>query len=109
MAASSDMLGSLHELFAQYWMDMMNRSEDVYNDSGDLVGARKIPLSAAEAAVLRAFLKDNNVQADPALDGDVRALSHHLREATSGEVSEAELDSILEGFMQSQPGLGNMQ
>ena len=98
MAAKSDTLGTLHELFAAYWLDQMQRTDE---------DGRNIPLSAAEAAVLRAFLKDNNVQADPADDHDVRALSQSLKSATEGTVDESELDSILDSFMSSTPGLRN--
>jgi uncharacterized protein YpuA (DUF1002 family) len=100
MAAKSSTLGTLHELFAQYWMDQMQRTDE--ND-------KIIPLSAAEAAVLRAFLKDNNVQADPAEDGDVRDLAKELRKATEGTVTDTELDSIINDFQRQMPGYGNMQ
>lgn len=109
MAATSNTLGSLHELFAQYWLDQMNRIEDVYNAEGTVIGTRKIPLTAAEAAVLRAFLKDNNVQADPDAGDDVKDLAANLRAATEGTVTGSELDGILDAFMASTPGLSNMQ
>lgn len=109
MAATSNTLGSLHELFAQYWLDQMNRVEDVYNADGQLTGSRKIPLTAAEAAVLRAFLKDNNVQADPDAGDDVKDLAANLRAATVGTVTGNELDSIISDFMAATPGLGSMQ
>ena len=47
MAAKSSTLGTLHELFAQYWLDQMQRVDE---ETG-----RAVPLSAAEAAVLRAW------------------------------------------------------
>lgn len=107
MAAKSSTLGQLHELFAQYWLDQMNREVDVCDADGFVVGTKPLPLSAAEAAVLRAFLKDNNVQADPADDGDVKDLARNLRAATEGTVGESELDSILDAFVMSTPGLRN--
>lgn len=100
MAAKSSTLGELHELFAQYWHDQMHRTDE---------DGRVVPLSAAEAAVLRAFLKDNNVQADPDSDGDVRELANSLRAATKGSVSDAELDGILDTFQSSIPGMGLLQ
>lgn len=109
MAAKSSTLGDLHELFAQYWHDQMNRQEEVLDADGYVVGHRKVPLSAAEAAVLRAFLKDNNVQADPDSDGDVKDLANNLRAATKGSVSDTELDGILETFQNSIPGMGLLQ
>lgn len=101
MAAKSSTLGTLHELFAQYWLDQMQRVDE---ETG-----RAIPLSAAEAAVLRAFLKDNNVQADPADDGDIKSLSKSLKAATEGTVQESELDAIINDFKSQMPGLGNIQ
>lgn len=98
MSAKSSTLGSLHELFAQYWMDRMTKTSPVYDAEGDVAGETVVPLSAAEAAVLRAFLKDNNVQADPADDADVKVLAKNLRHATEGTVSNAELDAILRDF-----------
>lgn len=100
MAAKSSTLGTLHELFAQYWMDQMQRTDE---------DGKIIPLSAAEAAVLRAFLKDNNVQADPADDGDVKDLAKELRRATEGTVTDSELDTIINDFQRQMPGYGNMQ
>lgn len=98
MAAKSDTLGTLHELFAAYWLDQMQRTDE---------DGKIIPLSAAEAAVLRAFLKDNNVQADPTDNNDIKDLSAQLRHATAGTVATTELDSILDQFMASTNSLGN--
>lgn len=89
MAATSQTLGQLHALFAQYWMDMMGRTDE---------DGKSIPLSASEAAVLRAFLKDNNVQADPDETKELGALAAELRAATKGSVSDGELDHILQDF-----------
>lgn len=100
MAASSSLLGNLHELFAAYWLDQMQRTDE---------DGKHVPLSAAEAAVLRAFLKDNNVQADPDDTGDVRELSKQLRAATEGTVSENELDAVMAEFMATNPGLRTHQ
>lgn len=109
MAAKSSTLGNLHELFAQYWTDRMMAEEDILNLEGDVVGSRKVPLTAAEAAVLRAFLKDNNVTADPDGDNDVKALASELRKATEGTVSDAELDRIVADFQATMPGMGSLQ
>lgn len=91
MAASSAELGSLHQLFTTYWMDMMSRTDE---------DGRKVPLSAAEAAVLRAFLKDNNVQAEVDTGKELGELGRELRAATQGTVTEAELDAIMSDFQQ---------
>lgn len=108
MAAKSSTLGTLHELFAAYWMDRMQEKVDVYDADGEVIDQRKLPLTAAEAAVLRAFLKDNNVQADVEASDDVKDLAKHLREATAGTVASNELDDIIGDFQRSLQG-GTLQ
>lgn len=100
MAAKSTTLGQLHEMFAAYCINQMSRTDEE---------GKPVPVSAAELAVIRAFLKDNNVQADPADDGDVKDLAKALRNATEGTVTASELDMILDDFQRQMPGLGNMQ
>jgi hypothetical protein len=93
MAASEKTMGKLHEMFAQYLMDCMTRT------GTDEEGREyDIPMTAAEAAVLRAFLKDNNIQADPDASTDIRALSAGLAAATEGTVSAEELQAIFDDF-----------
>lgn len=93
MAASEKTMGALHEMFAQYLMDCMTRT-------GTDEGGREypIPMTAAEAAVLRAFLKDNNIQADPDASTDIKALSAGLAAATAGTVSPEEMQAIFDDF-----------
>lgn len=91
MAASSDRLGGLHALFTEYWEVRM---KDAANPNPE----KRIPLSAAELAVLRAFLKDNGVQADPAGDKELESLASELQKATQGVVKQDELDSIVGDF-----------
>lgn len=93
MAASEKIMGQLHEQFAHYLMSLMNQTGT--DDEGN---EYKIPMTAAEAAVLRAFLKDNNIQADPDASTDIRALDAQLRKATDGSVTGAEMDAIMEEF-----------
>ena len=93
MAASEKLMGQLHEQFAQYLLGLMNQVGK--DEDGN---EYKIPMTAAEAAVLRAFLKDNNIQADPDASKDLKALDAHLRAATAGSVSAAEMDSIMAEF-----------
>lgn len=93
MAASESLMGQLHEQFAMYLMGLMNQTG--IDDEGN---EYKIPMTAAEAAVLRAFLKDNNIQADPDASTDIKALDAQLRRATDGSVSDAEMDVIMAEF-----------
>ena len=93
MAASEKMMGQLHEMFAQYLMDCMTR-KGTDEDGKEY----PIPMTAAEAAVLRAFLKDNNIQADPDASTDLRVLDSAMRKATMGVVSAAEMDALMQDF-----------
>lgn len=93
MAASEGMMGNLHAMFAQYLMDCMTRKGT--DEAGE---EYDIPMTAAEAAVLRAFLKDNNIQADPDGSKDVAALSAGLAAATKGTVSADEMQAIFDDF-----------
>jgi hypothetical protein len=93
MAASEKIMGQLHEQFAHYLMGLMNQKGK--DDEGN---EYVIPMTAAEAAVLRAFLKDNNIQADPDASTDIKALDAQLRKATGGAVTDAEMDLIMKEF-----------
>lgn len=93
MAASEKTMGKLHEMFAQYLMDCMTRTGT--DEEGN---EYTIPMTAAEAAVLRAFLKDNNIQADPDASTDIKALSAGLAAATAGTVSAEEMQAIFDDF-----------
>jgi hypothetical protein len=93
MAASEKLLGQLHEKFALYLMSLMDQF--VLDDEGNKV---PIPMSAAEAAVLRAFLKDNNIQADPDASADIKALEAQMRVAVGDTVSKEEMDAIMADF-----------
>lgn len=103
MAASEQMMGQLHAMFAQYLMDCMTRTGK--DENGD---EYSIPMTAAEAAVLRAFLKDNNIQADPDGAADVKVLNAALAAATDGTVSQAEMDAIMADFTE-YTSLGSVQ
>jgi hypothetical protein len=93
MAASSARLGSLHDLFTQYWEKRLEVSALGMDDD------EWIPFTSADAAVLRAFLKDNNITAEPGGDKEVAALGAKLaRELKDSGVSKAELDAVMADF-----------
>lgn len=98
MAASEKLLGQLHEKFALYLMSLMDQF--VTDDDGNKI---PVPMSAAEAAVLRAFLKDNNIQADPDATADLKVLDAQLRASCGEAVTAAEMDAIMLEF-QRQAG-----
>lgn len=89
MAASADRLGGLHQLFTQYWEHRFEVAELRFDDENYL------PLTAAELAVLRAFLKDNNITAEPGGDKDLARLGENLAKELKGSVNQAELDDIM--------------
>lgn len=91
MAASSERLGGLHELFTQYW-EM--RMQQALNPDPEL----RVGISAAEHSVIRAFLKDNGVQADVTGNKELEKLTSDLKAATSGVVTENELAGIMDDF-----------
>jgi hypothetical protein len=91
MAASSDRLGGLHEMFTRYWEHRFEAAEKPFDDES------YIPLTSNDLAVLRAFLKDNNVTAEPGGDKDLARLGAQLEKDLKGSgVNKAELDLIME-------------
>lgn len=95
MAASNDRLGNLHALFVSYW--------ELRFLQASMKGEQAVPLSAAELAVVRAFLKDNSIFGDPDASGDLDELAKTMRnQLKESGVGEAELDSILADFTQFQ-------
>ncbi|WYW03625.1 terminase small subunit [Pseudomonas phage vB_PpuP-Luutsna-3] len=97
MSASSDRLGSLHEMFTGYWELRMRQAMDPDPEV-------RIPISAAEQSVIRAFLKDNGVQADVTGNKELEQLDGELRKATAGLVSNDEMDDIMADFAKQMHG-----
>ena len=102
MAASSERLGGLHDLFTMYWEQRMQEAMDPDPE------VRK-GISAAELAVIRAFLKDNGVQADVTGNKALEQLTGDLKAATQGIVSDGELKDIMDDFNSRMPQIGTMQ
>lgn len=96
MAATSDRLGSLHEMFTAYWEHRFQAAKLNFDDE------EFMPLTSNDLAVVRAFLKDNNITAEPGGDKDLARLGQQLAADLKGSVNQAELDAILkdaEGWM----------
>lgn len=103
MAASSERLGGLHDLFTKYWEHRMQQAMDPDPEL-------RVGISAAEQAVLRAFLKDNGVQADVTGNKALEALTEDLKAATRGVVKDGEMDDIIADFNSFiQPQIGTVQ
>lgn len=99
MAAKSKTLGTLHELFAQYFVNLMANPR--LDEDG-----RPLPLPAAELAVIRAFLKDNNVTADPDATDDVKEVANEARKAMlHAGIDPEEIDRIADDFANFTGGL----
>ncbi len=90
MAASSDRLGSLHDAFTRYWEHRLEVSELSMDDE------RWVPFTAADAAVVRAFLKDNNITAEPGGDKDLARPGERLKGELKGQVDDKELNAIMD-------------
>lgn len=94
MAAPSAKLGLLHELFTEYQIHLLTRTDT--DEDGNTF---RVYPSAAEAAVIRAFLKDNNVQADPDAANDVKDVANFARQALrDAGLDTAETDLIAQDF-----------
>lgn len=90
MAASSDRLGGLHAMFTAYWEHRFAAAELSFEDEG------YIPLTSNDLAVVRAFLKDNNITAEPGGDKDLARLGDQLARDLKGSVNQDELAGIME-------------
>lgn len=97
MSASSDRLGGLHEMFTQYWEMRLRQAVDPDPE-------QRVGMSAAEHAVVRAFLKDNGVQADVTGDKELEALAADLKSATKGVVTDGEFSDIMDDFKRQVGG-----
>lgn len=90
MAASSDRLGGLHAMFTAYWEHRFAAAELSFEDEG------YIPLTSNDLAVVRAFLKDNNITAEPGGDKDLARLGEQLARDLKGSVNQDELAGIMD-------------
>lgn len=101
MAASSKKLGRLHALFADYFEHLFTRVDE---DGNPYI------ISAAELAVMRAFLKDNNVMADPDVGNNISDVANEARKAMSAAgISTVEMDAIADDFANFAMINGSMQ
>lgn len=101
MAAKSKTLGRMHELFAQYFVNMLENP--ILGENG-----HPLPISAAELAVMRAFMKDNNVQADPDATDDIKDVANAAKQAMrDAGIDTAEMDRIAEEFAAFAEGTMN--
>lgn len=91
MSASNERLGNLHALFTAYW-------EIRFAQASHAVADERIPMTAAELSVVRAFLKDNSIFGDVDASGDLDDLAKKLKGQLTGSVTSDELDDIMSRF-----------
>lgn len=104
MAASSDRLGSLHAMFTAYWEHRFEQAALSFDEDG------YIPLTSNDLAVLRAFLKDNNITAEPGGDKELGLLGSQLAGSLKQSgVDQSELDIILQDAQKWMGTNGTMQ
>lgn len=90
MAADENKLGRVHEALAAWALEALDARDPETN--------RRL-LTAAEAAVIRAFLKDNEIQAPPEASKGLDELRQKLAQQGRGPRVDPTLD-LGEGFVQ---------
>lgn len=91
MAASDTELGEVHKALTQWALEALQARD---KDTGRSL------LTASEAAVIRAFLKDNDIQAPPGANKDLDDLRAKLASQGRGPKVDPTLDGLADGFMQ---------
>ncbi|UOL50885.1 putative terminase small subunit [Pseudomonas phage SoKa] len=77
-------------MFTAYWEHRFAAAELTFEDEG------YIPLTSNDLAVVRAFLKDNNITAEPGGDKDLARLGEQLARDLKGSVNQDELAGIMD-------------
>lgn len=79
--ASDKRLGLIHNLTAEWALSLLDgtATEEVIDAQGE-IKLRKVRPSAAEMAIVRAFLKDNNITCAPSDDNALGRLQQKLAE-----------------------------
>lgn len=88
--ADNGKLGTVHDKFATWAVQRLEAEPDPETGTG--------AMTAAEASVIRAFLKDNNITAVPSEDNALGELERKLKERRAKRAARAtmpDLDSLL--------------
>lgn len=114
MAATEKALGNLHAKLAEVLSEALDGTEiEGYEDpdTGEIVGASKMPPSASIMTVAAKFLKDNEITADVEQNDQLQSLRDKLnakKEALKGKASPPILsDSEMEGIAEHSSFVGN--
>lgn len=105
MAASDKTLGELHEAVAVALKEQVDGYiEPVFNKEGEEVAEKVVKPSPALLGAAIAFLKNNNITADPAENAALRDLSSKLAARRKGKIPQAALDEAAEAFTNIHAG-----
>jgi len=97
MAANAKTLGELHEAVAEAFSEQVKGYvEEVVE--GDKVIERTVRPSPALLGAAVAFLKNNNITADPETNEALKGLSEKLAARRKGKISPAALDAAADAF-----------
>jgi hypothetical protein len=88
---SQEKLHSVHEALTQWCLDALAAKDP---ESGRSL------LTAAEATVIRGFLKDNDITASPEADGKLNELREKLKARRASMPLDPALDGLGDGLMQ---------
>lgn len=91
-AASEDKLGLIHDLTAEWALTVLaGRDKIVKDEEGKETVVKELP-SAAELAVIRAFLKDNDITCAPGGDTKLEELRRKIAESRAPKPATGEFD-----------------
>ena len=99
MAASDKKLGALHEQVADALAEqVVGYDEPVISAEGEVVATKRVRASPALLGAAIAFLKNNNVTADPEDNLALRDLNEKLKARRNKKLPQAELDAAADAF-----------
>lgn len=105
MPASERKLGSLHEAVADALTEQVQGYEEpVLNEEGQVIASKLIKPSPSLLTAAIAFLKNNNITADPEQNEALLGLKNKLRDKRNGKVPSAALDEAADAYVQSSGG-----
>lgn len=105
MAASTKTLGDLHQLVAEALTEQVQG----YEEADEEGKTRRVRPSPAVLGAAIAYLKNNNITADPEGNERLRALGDALKARREKRAPQAELDLAAEQFAASLGGGRLMQ
>ena len=98
MAASDKKLGALHEYVAEALSEQVQGYDEETTGAEGEITVKRIRPGAAVLGAAIAFLKNNNVTADPEDNLALRDLSEKLKARRNKKLPQAELDAAAEEF-----------